>query len=79
MQSEEVSGLLQERNFDSLITHLLFVLHRFHPIQSRHGIRGTIAEKYVEIFNWYESDLEEVHQIYERHKVCLPHDQGLHG
>lgn len=42
---------------------------RYGPIQTRHGIRSTIAEKYVEIFNWYEADLEEVQQIYERHKV----------
>jgi hypothetical protein len=28
-----------------------------------------VAEKFVEIFNWYESDLEEVHKIYETHKV----------
>ena len=48
---------------------LLCSFFRFQPIQTRHGIRGTIAEKYVELFSWYEADLEEVQQIYERHKV----------
>lgn len=48
--------------------HGLDAITKFAPIQNRHGIRGTIAEKYVELFNWYEGDLEEVHQIYERHK-----------
>lgn len=46
---------------------LLF--YRFTPVQNRSGIRACISEKFVEIFNWYESDLDEVHQIYEAHKV----------
>ncbi|XP_070190368.1 uncharacterized protein [Littorina saxatilis] len=48
--------------------HGLDAITKYGPIQTRHGIRSTIAEKYVEIFNWYEADLEEVQQIYERHK-----------
>ena len=44
------------------------VFFRFTPIQNRQGIRATISEKFVEIFNWYEADLEEVHQIYENNK-----------
>ncbi len=28
-----------------------------------------IAEKFVEIFNWYEYDLDEVHKLYEKNKV----------
>lgn len=43
--------------------------YRFTPVQNRSGIRACISEKFVEIFNWYESDLDEVHQIYEAHKV----------
>ncbi|XP_076466964.1 uncharacterized protein LOC143298129 [Babylonia areolata] len=50
--------------------HGLDVITKFHPIQGRQGIRNTVSEKYVEIFNWYESDLEEVQHIYERHKGC---------
>lgn len=46
---------------------LLF--YRFTPVQNRSGIRACISEKFVEIFNWYELDLDEVHQIYEAHKV----------
>ncbi|XP_067674368.1 uncharacterized protein [Haliotis asinina] len=46
----------------------LDVITRFWPVQSRPGVRGVIAEKFVEIFNWYENDLEEVHKIYENNK-----------
>ena len=49
---------------------------RFTPVQNRSGIRACISEKFVEIFNWYESDLDEVHQIYEAHKVKLQIPEG---
>lgn len=42
---------------------------RLQAVQNRPGIRAPLAEKFVEIFNWYEADLEEVHKIYETHKV----------
>lgn len=42
---------------------------RFAPVLNRTGIKATVTDKYVEIFNWYEADLEEVQQIYECHKV----------
>ena len=48
---------------------LNFQMTRFVAVQGRPGIRATVAEKFVEIFNWYETDLEEVHKIYETHKV----------
>ena len=41
------------------------------PIQNRPGVRGSLAEKFVEIFNWYEGDLDEVQQMYERDKVLF--------
>ena len=44
-------------------------LARFVSIQQRPGVRVVISEKFVEIFNWYEGDLEEIQRIYERHKV----------
>ncbi|KAH3729601.1 hypothetical protein DPMN_055573 [Dreissena polymorpha] len=44
---------------------------RLQSVQNRPGIRATLAEKFVEIFNWYEADLEEVQKIYETHKVTL--------
>ena len=42
---------------------------RFNAISGRSGVRGTIAEKYCDIFTWYEGDLDEVQKIYEKHKV----------
>ncbi|CAH1799095.1 unnamed protein product [Owenia fusiformis] len=46
----------------------LELITRFTPIGSRPGVRAAIAEKFVEIFNWYEGDLEEVHHVYEKYK-----------
>ncbi|ESO89151.1 hypothetical protein LOTGIDRAFT_229063 [Lottia gigantea] len=46
----------------------LEIITKFAPIQSRPGIRGTISDKFVEVFNWYESDLEDVQKIYEKNK-----------
>ena len=55
---------------------LTYYCYRFTPVQNRSGIRACISEKFVEIFNWYESDLDEVHQIYEAHKVKLQIPEG---
>ncbi|XP_066278010.1 uncharacterized protein [Branchiostoma lanceolatum] len=44
------------------------ILQRFVPVGARQGIRATIAEKYVETFQQYEGDLENVQQKYEREK-----------
>ncbi|KAL5009692.1 hypothetical protein ScPMuIL_011997 [Solemya velum] len=46
----------------------LDIITRFAPVQNIHGIRNTVSEKFVEIFNWYESDLEDVHVLYEANK-----------
>ena len=44
-------------------------LIRFTPVAYRQGMKRSIAEKYIDIFNWYEADLEEVKNIYEKFKV----------
>ena len=44
-------------------------LFRFVAIQQRSGVRFVISEKFVEIFNWYEGDLDIIQQLYEKHKV----------
>ncbi|CAL1527205.1 unnamed protein product [Lymnaea stagnalis] len=46
----------------------LDVITKFSPIVNRSGIKGIISDKYIEIFAWYEADLEEVQKIYEKHK-----------
>ncbi|KAJ8314952.1 hypothetical protein KUTeg_007102 [Tegillarca granosa] len=46
----------------------LDIINRFTSIQTRPGIRGSVSDKYVECFNWYEADLQEVHKIYETYK-----------
>ncbi|XP_071801693.1 uncharacterized protein [Asterias amurensis] len=46
----------------------LDVITRFTPVAYRQGMKRSIAEKYIDIFNWYEADLEEVKNIYEKFK-----------
>ena len=46
------------------------IVSRFVSIQQRPGIRVVISEKFIEIFNWYEGDLEEIQNVYEKYKVC---------
>ncbi len=41
------------------------------PIQQRPGVRVVIAEKFVEIFNWYEGDIDEMQELYEKYKVSF--------
>ncbi|XP_022081686.1 dynein gamma chain, flagellar outer arm-like [Acanthaster planci] len=50
----------------------LDVITRFTPVAYRQGMKRAIAEKYVDIFNWYEADLEEVKNIYEKYKEEPP-------
>ena len=35
----------------------------------RPGVRMVVSDKFIEAFNWYESDLEEIQQVYEKFKV----------
>ena len=46
-------------------------IFRFVAVQQRSGVRVVISEKFVEIFGWYENDLDMVQQLYEKHKVCF--------
>ena len=39
---------------------------------SRPGLKAILSEKIIEVFNWFENELEEVQKLYETHKVsCL--------
>ena len=56
---------------------LKFCFYRFVPIQQRPYIRVVISEKFVEIFNWYEGDLDEIQVLYEKHKVSSLYQKHL--
>lgn len=45
---------------------------RFNVVQQRPGIRSVVSEKFIETFQWYEMELEEIQGIYERNKVLGP-------
>ena len=49
----------------------MFCVTRFTPVAYRQGMRRSVAEKYIDIFNWYEADLDEVKNIYEKYKVRI--------
>ena len=51
-------------------------MQRFVPIQARPGVRVVISEKFVEIFDWYEGDLDQVQRIYEAHKHAPPAERN---
>ena len=42
---------------------------------NRPGLRSVLSEKFLEVFGWFESELEAVQTIYESKKVLL----GLNG
>ena len=55
------------KEFTSGKTWALF--GRFASVQQRPGVRMVVSDKFIEAFNWYESDLEEIQQVYEKFKV----------
>ena len=36
---------------------------------NRPGLRSVLSEKFLEVFGWFESELEAVQNIYESQKV----------
>ncbi|XP_033113255.1 dynein heavy chain 5, axonemal-like isoform X2 [Anneissia japonica] len=46
----------------------LDILTRFLPVMHRQGVKHAITEKYMDMFTAFETDLEEVKDIYEKYK-----------
>ncbi|XP_071954985.1 uncharacterized protein [Antedon mediterranea] len=46
----------------------LDILTRFSPVMHRQGVKYTVTEKYMDMFTAFETDLEEVKEIYEKYK-----------
>lgn len=36
---------------------------------TRSGLKSVLSEKILEVFNWFENELEEVQKLYESQKV----------
>ena len=51
----------------------LDLISRFANIQQRPGVRMVITDKTIEVFQWYEIDLEDTQRMYEQHKVSSQH------
>ena len=51
---------------------LTYLSLRLSPISQRPGPRPVLAEKFVELFNQYETDLEAVIELYEGGKDSPP-------
>ena len=49
----------------------LFVLcvYSFNCVMNRPGLRAVLSEKFLEVFGWFETELENVQKIYESQKV----------
>ena len=41
----------------------------FNCVINRPGLRTVLSEKYLEVFGWFETELESVQKIYESQKV----------
>ncbi|XP_041462850.1 dynein heavy chain 8, axonemal-like [Lytechinus variegatus] len=68
-----LSAYLQAVFVRKMKTHEgLDVLTRFIPVMHRYGMKRTVSEKYIDIFKWYETDLEEVKELYEKNKEDPP-------
>ncbi|BFZ10052.1 hypothetical protein BsWGS_13093 [Bradybaena similaris] len=46
----------------------LDIITKFSPVANRSGVKGIVADKFVHVFDWYESDLKDVQAMYEKHK-----------
>ena len=48
-----------------------FVLcvYSFNCVMNRPGLRAVLSEKFLEVFGWFETELENVQKIYESQKV----------
>ena len=49
----------------------LFILcvYSFNCVMNRPGLRAVLSEKFLEVFGWFETELENVQKIYESQKV----------
>ena len=41
----------------------------FNCVINRPGLRTVLSEKFLEVFGWFETELENVQKIYESQKV----------
>ncbi|XP_068697910.1 dynein axonemal heavy chain 8-like [Montipora foliosa] len=50
----------------------LEILTSFNCVMNRPGLRSVLSEKFLEVFGWFESELEAVQNIYESQKESPP-------
>lgn len=46
----------------------------FSSVINRSALRSILSEKYLEVFSWFENELEIVQKLYEEEKVCMKED-----
>lgn len=50
----------------------MFCLYSFNVVLNRTGLKAVLSEKFLEVFGWFEDELEDVQKVYENEKVtCL--------
>ena len=45
--------------------------YSFNIVINRTGLKAVLSEKFLEVFSWFEDELEEVQKVYENEKVTL--------
>jgi len=51
-------------------TKIIFV-YSFNSVINRSSLKSILSEKYLEVFTWFETELEDVQKVYEEEKVLV--------
>ncbi|XP_048577711.1 dynein axonemal heavy chain 8 isoform X3 [Nematostella vectensis] len=54
------------------IRKALGILTSFNCVMTRPGLRAVFSEKFLEVFSWFENELEDVQKVYEAEKESPP-------
>lgn len=58
-----------KQKFVHLCICFFLSLSSFNFVINRAGLRAVLSEKFLEVFGWFETELESVQKIYESQKV----------
>ena len=53
----------------TVLSSWVLSLCSFNCVINRPGLRTVLSEKFLEVFGWFETELENVQKIYENQKV----------
>ena len=54
-----------------LLMILYVCFYSFNAVINRTGFKAVLSEKVLEVFGWFEEELEDVQRVYESEKVTF--------